>query len=39
MNFDDKPKFEAIIDLVEGFFDGAAQYRPSSKLSGEDRPD
>jgi hypothetical protein len=39
MNFDDRPTFEAIIDLLEGFFDGAAQSRPNSKLSGEDRPD
>lgn len=39
MNFDDKSKFEAVIDLLEGFFNGAAQSRPSSKLSGEDCPD
>jgi len=38
MNFDDKPEFEAIIDLLERFFDGAAQSRPSSKLPGENRP-
>jgi hypothetical protein len=38
MNFDGKPIFGAIIDLLEGFFDGAAQSRPNSYLSREDHP-
>jgi len=36
MNFDGKPIFMAIIDLLEELFDGAAQSKPNPNLSRED---